>query len=240
MASIDPSAGRRRLLGAGLSLALHMAIGLALVWTWASTPTPSEPAAVVVSLIRVENPAPAPDPAPTPARKAEAKAPPKPKTKTTVAKRSPTPAHIHARQAPASAPEDLASEVAELSEGQIAGAARAGSGGGGGGGVCDMAARVQSALRRDPLVRAAAASLMGRAALVWNGDWVRSHGQDGKGLAAVREAILWEVGFAPKDCRAQPVQGLVLLTLGEGGPRLVLGTGRWRWSDLLRTASILK
>src|SRR5207248_9042499 len=89
----------------------------------------------------------------------------------------------------------------ELSESEIAGAASAGSGGGGGGRSCDMAARVQSALRRDPIVRTAVAATAGKATLVWNGDWVRSNGEDGKGLAAVREAIMWEVAFAPAACR---------------------------------------
>jgi hypothetical protein len=75
----------------------------------------------------------------------------------------------------------------------------------------------------------------GRAMLVWNGDWIRSHGQDGNGLAAVREAIMWEVAFAPRACRAEPVHGLVLLSLADhpGGARLVVGSGDWQWSDLL-------
>lgn len=123
----------------------------------------------------------------------------------------------------------------ELSATQIAGAASAGSGGGGG--PCDMARRIQTALRKDPLVIAAVAASGGKALLVWNGDWVQGNREDGKGLAAVREAILWEVGFAPPECRAQPVRGLVLMSLGErgGSAKLALGTGAWRWSDLLAT-----
>jgi hypothetical protein len=112
----------------------------------------------------------------------------------------------------------------------------AGSGGGGGGGSCDMAARVQSALRRDPIVRTAVAATAGKATLVWNGDWVRSNREDGKGLAAVREAIMWEVAFAPAACRAQSMRGLVMFSLnGDAGPaRLAVGSPYWRWSDLLR------
>jgi hypothetical protein len=71
--------------------------------------------------------------------------------------------------------------------------------------------------------------------MVWNGDWVQGRGEDGKGLAAVREAILWEVGFAPAACRAQPVHGLVLLSM-NGATRLAVGAGDWRWSDLLGRA----
>jgi hypothetical protein len=125
---------------------------------------------------------------------------------------------------------------AELSEAQVASAATAGSGAGGR--PCDMVRRLQAALRKDRRVQAAVAdaSSSGKAMLVWNGEWVRSNGQDGNGLAAVREAIMWEVGFAPEACRAEPVRGLVLLSLndGPGAGRLVLGSGGWRWSDLLR------
>ena len=71
--------------------------------------------------------------------------------------------------------------------------------------------------------------------MVWNGDWVRPNAEDGKGLAAVREAIIWEIAFAPPACRAQPVHGLVMISLNEPpfSTRLVVGQGQWRWSDLL-------
>ena len=98
-----------------------------------------------------------------------------------------------------------------------------------------MARAVQRALRKDPLVQTAMfdAHRSGKAVMVWNGDWVRSGEQDGKGLAAVREAIMWEVGFSPEACRRQPVHGLIVLTLGDGVTRLAVGGGEWRWSDLL-------
>lgn len=105
-----------------------------------------------------------------------------------------------------------------------------------------MAARLQAALRRDARVQGAVAEAdrqvgaAGTVIFLWNGDWIRRGGQDGAGLAAVREAILWEVGFAPAACRTEPVHGLILLTLNDrpGAPRLALGSGNWRWSDLLR------
>jgi hypothetical protein len=129
-----------------------------------------------------------------------------------------------------------------LTDAQIASAATAGSGqgsgqgSGSGGGACDMTRRLQAALRKDRLVQAAAAGAhKGRPILVWNGDWVRHGVQDGAGLAAVREAMMWEIGFAPPACRAQAVHGLVLLSLNDSpnAARLVVGGGDWRWSDLL-------
>ena len=119
-----------------------------------------------------------------------------------------------------------------LSDSQLAGAARAGEGGGG---VCDLGLKVQDALRRDRLVHAAVteAGRQGKAILVWNGDWVRAGGQEGKGLSAAREAISWAVAFAPEACRNQRMHGLLLLTLNEDGTRFAVGTGDWRWTDLL-------
>jgi hypothetical protein len=72
--------------------------------------------------------------------------------------------------------------------------------------------------------------------MVWNGDWVRSVGEDGKGLAAVREAMMWEIAFAPEACRTRPVHGLILLSMNNTA-RLAVGAGEWRWSDLLRSTA---
>lgn len=121
-----------------------------------------------------------------------------------------------------------------LSASQLAGAASVGSGGGDGG-TCDLARAVQRALQRDPMVRSAVeeANRSGKAIMLWNGDWVRSGGQDGKGLSAVREAVMWEVGFAPQACRNQPMHGLILLSLADGSTRFAIGSGAWRWADLL-------
>ena len=50
----------------------------------------------------------------------------------------------------------------------------------------------------------------------------------------MREAIIWEIAFAPETCRSRPVHGLVLLSMNAaGGARLALGAGEWRWADLL-------
>src|SRR4029450_4167680 len=123
---------------------------------------------------------------------------------------------------------------AEVSAGELAGAASAGSGLPGG--ACNMARRIQAALRRDAMVRSALAEAgRGKAIRVWNGDWVRHPGQEGNGRAVVREAMMGEIGFAPEACRRERVRGLVLFTLadGPGSTRLVVGHGDWRWSDLL-------
>ena len=121
----------------------------------------------------------------------------------------------------------------------LAGAATVGSGHGEGTG-CNMLRRLQDALRKDRRVQAAVADADDNGALmVWNGDWVRHPGQDGAGLAAVREAILWEVGFAPAACRVEQIRGLVVVTMSDapGAARLALGSGTWHWRDLLFAGS---
>ena len=146
-----------------------------------------------------------------------------------------------AEDAATPAPDDM-SDV--MNESQLAGAASAdgagaGGGGGGGGGDCNTARIVQQALQHDPLVRVAVgdAHRLGKSVMLWNGDWVRSGGQEGKGLSAVREAIIWELAFAPEACRNKQVHGMVLLSLADGNTRFAIGSGNWRWSDLLELNS---
>jgi hypothetical protein len=211
-----------------------------LAWSGAPTEPPPEPMTVSLVPPPPKPPAPARPKAAAPVKPKIVEEPPAPKRKVVV--KQPSPIKIHAL---AARPEAVALAGSAsgpgvnpgLSDGELAGAATVGSGPPGGG--CDMARRVQNALRRDPLVTAQVAQARSqggpaaKAILVWNGGWVQNSGEDGKGLSAVREAILWEVGFAPKACRAEPVHGLVLLSLNGGAGRLALGAGQWRWSDLL-------
>lgn len=200
-------------------------------------------------------------PAKTPAKAAPAKpaapvkAPdPKPPTPTprTVVKPTPTPKPTQVLPIPAAVEAPAVDPADNLSDAEIAAAATAGSGGSGagagggsggsgtgtgtGGGTCNMPEWLQAQLRKDPQVQAVAARAhRGRPMMVWNGDWIRREGEEGNGLAHVREAIMWEVAFAPAACRAKPVRGLVLISMSDapGSPRIVLGQAAWRWSDLL-------
>jgi hypothetical protein len=229
-------AARRGRLAAAGSLIGHAAVVLALLslpGTPPKVPPPAEP--MTVELV------PAPPPAqlapPTPSPPSPAPPPPPRVVSARPAKRPPPEVRIlPAGEGPS------ANGDAEVSDAQLASAAQAGSGPPG---RCDMARQLQAALRKNALVQAAVAEARhapggaNRAMFVWNGDWIRSSGQDGNGLAAVREAIMWEVAFAPEACRAQPVHGLIQISLadGPGAERLVVGAGDWRWSDLLRHSS---
>jgi hypothetical protein len=225
-------AGRRRggLVAAGAaSLAAHAVVLAAMVLGWTKPVVTAETHPIAITLVALRPP---PPPPPAPSRKSPAPKRPPPRF---TARRSP-PADDSTPIQPAAFPSPTATD--------LEGATEAGGGDGtgdGAGGDCDMTRRVQSALRKDPLVRAAVADAErdgagGRTIWVWNGDWVRSNTEDGKGLAAVREAMMWEIAFAPAPCRSRPMRGLVLLAVSDapGAPRLAVGVGGWRWSDLLR------
>jgi hypothetical protein len=225
-----PARGRRgRFLGvAGVSLAAHLGVLIAVLSMGPAAPRLMPPAPAPIAVIAFSHPAPASPPA------AEAQpSPPKP----------PAPASLfRATQAPAP-PQPLPAQritapdpLPGLTDAELAGAARAGSGNGAGGSAaCDMARRVQDALRRDPLVQAAIAPLGDKALMIWDGDWVWLPGEDGRGLKAVRQTMMWEIAFAPSECRGQTMHGLVVLSPTEaaGSTRLAVGGGVWRWSDLL-------
>ena len=243
------SPGARRRLGrtgrlgvAGVSVAAHIAL-FALLSLQAVPPQPEELPPVAVEMVQGFNLAeaePAPDPAP-PTPEPPAPAPPPPPAPVTV--------RAIARPAPAVRPNvetiaaaEVASEAVgiELSAGQLAGATRAGSGAPGR--ACDMVEWLQNQLRRSARVQSVVASAhlaaspaARRGMMVWDGDWVRMPGQDGHGLAGLREAIMMEVAFAPAACRADPISGLVLLSLDDGpsAPKIVIGAPRWQWSELL-------
>lgn len=224
----------------------------------------SPPMPILVDLIDPPRP-PAPIPAPAegaPPSEVEAPAPP---AETPEVAQAPEPEPIPARPVarrprPVVAAETVPAvsapapvRLALVGDAGLAGARRVGTGGGsgsgsgvgsgneGGGGSCDMAARLQRVVREDGDIAAAIrearsiSNTSGGAILLWDGDWKQSPGQEGKGLAGVRQAIAVEVAFAPRACKEERVRGLVLLTLSDapGAERLVLGTGQWRWVDLL-------
>jgi hypothetical protein len=214
---------RDRLLAGAFAVGVHLIVLAALFWPHAR-PSPAKPplSSILVSVAEVPTPEP---PGPPNADVA-------PGARDIVVRL--TPPHLAPVSESADAPVPDNSDL--LSESQLAGAASAGEeGAGGGGGGCDMARAVQRALRRDSLVRTAVegASRLGKATMLWNGDWVRSGSQDGKGLSAVRQAIMWEVAFSPEACRNQRMHGLLVLSLADGGTRFAIGSGDWRWSDLL-------
>ncbi len=239
---------RQRLLGAAVSVAAHILVLFALVWTPASPPVTPDPQPMVVALVDgsvLAPPAPAPAPTPTPPSPAQKPAPPTPPTpkrprpshvKPIVRRHVVTAAAVETARAEARAAEDAPIATADpvLSAAQLAGATRADAGPMGGA-ECDMAGRLQAVLRRDRLVHAQIAGFSGKALRVWDGEWVWMRGDIGQGLTAVRQALIWEIAYAPEACRSKPMHGLVVFSVneGHGNVRLAVGSDDWRWSDLL-------
>jgi hypothetical protein len=225
--------GRRRLATAALSAAAHAGLLFLIIQAQPEGPGLAEPQPIVVTLVQPPSPPPeppaseeTPKPKPEPAAK-----PPPPRKLPVRPPKAPPPPSVRPLQV-AAGPQAKGED--EVSEAELASAGTADNGAGGR--QCNMIRRLQAALRRDPLVQSAVAEAhRGRAIRVWNGDWIRHGEEEGAGLAAVREAIMWEVGFAPEACRDQPVSGPIVLSLndGPGAARLVVGGGDWRWKDLL-------
>jgi hypothetical protein len=231
---------RARAFGSGaVSVAAHGAVAAAILLGGAGAQKMIPVDAIQVRIVTWQKPKPKPAPVPTPD--------PSPDVPKHAAHVTPPPDKSIARRSPAPpvadflpvAPADKTSDTqsqGELTDADLAGASTVG-GGSGGGGECNMARRIQNALRKDGLVQTAVASASGssKAIMIWNGDWVQSHSEDGKGLAAVREAIIWEIAFAPAACKAESMHGLMLISLRDGGEtaRLAIGHGAWRWSDML-------
>ena len=220
-----PSSRRDRALGWSFTVSVHVAVLTALFWPRAGAPLKkpdAEPHLTLITLTKTPEP-----PGPTrPDEMAAAEQAPPPMER-------PTPMPIPVKVA---SPEPVDNSDI-LSEAQLSGAASVGEegAGGGGSGGCDTARMVQQALRADALVRTAVADArrQGKAIMMWNGDWVRSGAQEGKGLSAVRQAIMWKVAFSPESCRNETMHGTVVLSLADGGTRFAIGADSWRWSDLL-------
>ncbi len=235
-----------RLIPGVLSVAAHGAIVLAIMFVHADAPAIPDSTPVPVTLIDGFQLTPQPAPAA-----------PTPPTETPKAASAPTPAKAPPVEKPApvrkARPVTVRPDVVtlaageagspapalELSDAQLAGASTADSGGAGGGagGSCNMVRWLQRQLRKNPNLQGmvAGASTARRGLVVWNGDWVRSGVQEGKGLAGVRQAVMVEIAFAPDACKAERAHGVVLVSLADvpGAPKIAFGPAEWRWSDLL-------
>ncbi|MBU1326463.1 MAG: hypothetical protein KJ676_14630 [Alphaproteobacteria bacterium] len=206
----------------------------------APAPEPDAEPAADVQAVESSDAAPAPEPARAPS--------PAPRPPVAARKTPRPPPEVPTRPAEPSVP-----DLPLIGGARLTGALRAGGGGsgedaGGGGpggdgagGSCDMIGRLERALRDDAELRRAVAATLtarnaaGQAVLVWDGDWLQSPGQSGKGLAGIRQAVAVEVGFAPRACKDEQVRGLAVVALDgtANGPKVALGTGTWRWRDLL-------
>ncbi len=116
------------------------------------------------------------------------------------------------------------------------------------GGNCDLTAPVQAALVASEAVRADLPQIprnersVANAIMIWNAAWiVPIVGDAQQSLAAhstIRDTIADTIAAASPDCRLQPQAGPRLIILPGTGDNtvLALGSGVWRWQDVLDTA----
>lgn len=122
----------------------------------------------------------------------------------------------------------------------------AGVGTGAAGSACPLLAAVRADLERDAAARAALSRIPKRslsvasAILLWDGRWVEPRFVGGPApVRAVRAAIGNSLRAASQACRDEMILGPVFLPVDTGAGTLVLalGSGAWRWQDLLRESS---
>jgi nucleotide-binding universal stress UspA family protein len=107
--------------------------------------------------------------------------------------------------------------------------------------ACRMGAWLQAALQADPAVGQALAAIpranrsVANAIMLWDVRWVSQPAPAVAGVSAIRSALMVGVRAAPAECQAQLVRGPELITLADasGATVIAVGSGEWRWGDLL-------
>lgn len=111
--------------------------------------------------------------------------------------------------------------------------------------ACDLTDPVQAALQQSEAVAASLPQIpqarrsVANAIMVWNAQWVALHETlDPAAMAAIRDTVAGTVAAASPECRLQPQSGprLILLPGVSETTVLAVGSGIWRWQDLLDTA----
>lgn len=107
--------------------------------------------------------------------------------------------------------------------------------------ACDVGAWLQSALQADPSVRLALTTIppssrsVANAIMLWDSHWTPQPMPAVAGVSALRSAMMVGVRSAPVECQSQLVRGPELIALADahGTILLAVGSGEWRWGDLL-------
>lgn len=106
---------------------------------------------------------------------------------------------------------------------------------------CQLTAWLQQALQADPQVQAALPQIprparsVANAIMLWNGAWIEPQTTASVGVLTLHQAVIAGIRAAPAACREQVIQGpeLIILLDGAGATVLAIGSGEWRWADLL-------
>jgi hypothetical protein len=113
------------------------------------------------------------------------------------------------------------------------------------GGACDLTGPVQVALQNSEGVMKSLPYVprdqrsVANAIMVWNAQWVTPDSNfQPAAFDAIRDVVAGTVAAASEECRLQPQGGprLILLPGTSENIVLALGSGTWRWQDVLDTA----
>lgn len=254
---------RRRWVWAAVVALGHVGLFL-LLSVLTPPPAPMTPTIVNVSLFPGEGPAGGgsadADPARTPAATPPASADPAPAAPEAAAPveaaSEPTPAEPQpptpAPSEPVSDSLDVLATVQRLVGAQTASApsqAAEGPPGDGGGSVCDaVAGGVLAAIQTDEKALGALSRLptdalsVAGALQLWDGAaWAEETALGGKGVTLpIREAAVRALAGAPAECLDAPVIGprFLIVEPDKRAVVLVLGSGVWRWRDLILQAGV--
>ncbi len=223
---------RRHLVVAGSVLA-HAAVLALLLRAPAPASAPADVGVFSVSLVSGKAPAPNPRPPAAPL----ASTPPPPRSEAPETPPEPTDVVPEFVDVSMSTPRE--GERDPLADPVALSVAAASSGASGQ--TCQLTAWLQKALQADPQVQAALAEIpkparsVANAIMLWDGGWVGPRLDAAVGVATIRTAVISGVRSAPAACQAQIVRGpeLIILTQGAGSTVLAIGSGEWRWGDLL-------
>ncbi len=120
-----------------------------------------------------------------------------------------------------------------------AGAAAAGT-------ACDLAETLRRAVQEDPLLGASVdriapeARSVANAVMLWDGAWVDvEEASSQAAILTLRSALMERIRTAPPECVMEEVTGPRFITFAGAAETtmLVLGSGTWRWAQLLSMAS---
>jgi hypothetical protein len=107
---------------------------------------------------------------------------------------------------------------------------------------CDLTGAIQAALESDPKKRDQLALIppqarsVANAVQLWDGAWVDPDSLGGPAVAEpIRAAIVDVIRQAPPACHDQTLMGPRLFAIADprGTIIVALGSGQWKWSDLL-------
>lgn len=113
------------------------------------------------------------------------------------------------------------------------------------GGACDLTEPVRAALQANENVVASLPDIprdklsVANAIMIWKVQWLADDSAlDSIAVAMIRDVVAGTIAAATPECRLQPQIGPRLLLLAGTGDTVVLavGSGEWRWQDLLETA----